>query len=65
MWDSFNVIHLKQNHRQGEDWAYAEVLNRICTGSQSQEDITLLSSRITSRNDPDIPSDSMYIFARN
>ena len=29
LWEKFNIVHLVQNHRQGEDKTYAEILNRI------------------------------------
>ena len=28
-WNSFDVIILEENHRQGEDHSYAELLNRV------------------------------------
>ena len=29
LWEMFDSIELEQNHRQGDDMVYAEVLNRI------------------------------------
>ena len=34
LWRSFDVINLEENHRQGEDKSYAEMLNRIRFGRQ-------------------------------
>ena len=36
LWNTFDVINLVQNHRQGEDRSYAEVLNRIRVGKHTQ-----------------------------
>ena len=32
LWETFDVIQLLTNHRQGEDYVYAEILNRIRAG---------------------------------
>ena len=37
-WKAFDVINLEENHRQGEDHQYAEILNRIRVGKQTSED---------------------------
>ena len=31
LWELFDVILLRQNHRKGEDKTYADILNRIRT----------------------------------
>ena len=38
-WDKFNIVNLVENHRQGNDKFYADILNRIRTGNQTVEDI--------------------------
>ena len=43
-WQSFKVINLEENHRQGDDREYADVLNRIRVGEQTEADIELLKS---------------------
>ena len=43
------------NHRQGEDFDYAEVLNRIRAGSQTDNDYILLEQRVKPENHSDIP----------
>ena len=35
-----------ENHRQGEDKMYAEMLNRIRTGSHTEEDMMLLKKHV-------------------
>ena len=43
LWRSFRVIFLMENHRQGNDKTYAEILNRMRIGEQTKEDIGLLN----------------------
>jgi hypothetical protein len=45
-WQSFQVINLEENHRQGNDGEYADVLNRIRIGEQTEADIELLKTRV-------------------
>ena len=42
LWEKFNVIMLKHNHRQGEDREYADMLNRIRIGNLEPEDLKIL-----------------------
>ena len=42
------MVELCTNMRQHNDTAYSEVLNRICTGDHTTEDIQLLRTRLTS-----------------
>ena len=65
VWSSFQPVLLRKNHRQNEDLKFSEVLNRIRIGEFTQEDINYLKIRVVLRNDPKIPADRMYIFARN
>ena len=58
IWNSFNAIELKQNHRQGNDKSYAELLNRVRYGKQTQRDLEVLSSRV--RND--YPENSLFVY---
>ena len=39
LWEKFDVINLEINHRQEEDKDYANMLNRIRIGEQTEEDI--------------------------
>ena len=65
LWDIFEVIDLKINHRQGNDKIYADLLNRIRIGQQTEADLELLGSRIKKRDASDIPKDAVFIYARN
>ena len=65
LWNTFGVIQLLTNHRQGEDYEYAEVLNRIRTGSQTEKDYELLQQRVRPLNHPDIPSDALFVTCKN
>ena len=46
LWRSFQVINLAENHRQGNDKTYADMLNKIRIGEQNPEDMALLKTRI-------------------
>ena len=39
LWKKFDVINIEINHRQEEDKNYANMLNRIRIGEQTEEDI--------------------------
>ena len=65
-WNRFKVVNLEENHRQGEDKTYAEILNRICTGDHSEEDIHQLEKRVRPKNHPDLKDDdTLYLFGKN
>ena len=55
---------LKTNHRQGNDKAYAELLNRVRVGEQNQEDMELLRTRVRPTNHPDLREASLYIVCK-
>ena len=63
LWRSFKVINLENNHRQGEDKHYADMLNRIRLGIRTKEDIDVLKSRVRSKGHPDL-KDALYISAK-
>ena len=46
-WHSFDVIMLEQNHRQGEDHAYVELLNQNRKGKHTSNDIAVLKTRVS------------------
>ena len=60
VWKKFAVVNLKTNHRQGDDRTYADLLNRIRVGEQTEDDIKLLSTRVFDKNDKRIPSCLLY-----
>ena len=65
LWKKFSVITLLTNHRQGEDKNYAELLNRLRVGKQTEDDIKLLATRVFAENDPRIPDDAFHIAGTN
>ena len=60
LWEQFVSIVLTKNHRQGEDHHYAEMLNRIRLGEQTEEDIKTLESRQTN----EIPVGALHIYGK-
>ena len=65
LWHSFDIINLVQNHRQGEDKTYADILNRIRVGKQTQNDLNKLKERVYRKNDSAIPKDAVYLSCVN
>ena len=65
VWEIFDPVILRKNHRQGEDLEFSEVLNRIRIREFTDDDIEFLQSRVVKGCDANIPADRMYIFARN
>ena len=61
----FEVVILVENHRQGEDWQYAEILNRVRTGEQTEDDLKILETRVISEDSPDLPKDALHINCLN
>ena len=60
LWRSFKAIILTENHRQGDDKQYGDLLNRIRIGQQTSEDLELLRTRVRPKNHPDLRG-AMYI----
>lgn len=64
LWTKFEGIVLQHNHRQGEENAWAGTLNRIREGFITEEDRSVLISRlVNSENVP--PEDSCHVFYTN
>ena len=55
------MVILTENHRQGKDQQFADMLNRIRVGKQSKDDIERLKARVRPENHPDINSKSTKI----
>ena len=55
---------LERNHRQGNDKSYAELLNRVRVGQQTEDDMELLRTRIRRSNHPDLKEASLYIVCK-
>ena len=64
-WRVFKMIELDKIMRQKNDQAFIELLNRIRTGSQTEDDIKIIQSRSISPSDPNYPSDALHIWAEN
>ena len=64
LWDSFQVVNLKQNFRVGKS-PWNETLNRIRFGEQTEEDINLLKSRYISNFQRDDWDDAIHTFYKN
>ena len=60
LWRSFQAIILTENHRQGEDMTYADMLNRIRIGENTDEDINILRAKVRGKDHPDLKG-SLYI----
>ena len=65
LWRKFKSIKLVQNHRQGEDGKYAELLNRAREGKLNKADEKELQKRVITADHPDIPDDAQYVVATN
>ncbi len=67
LWEMFTVINLTENHRQGEDKTYADLLNRVRIGKFTGEDIMLLQTRVRKQDDPEVKQhyDALHIYGTN
>ena len=63
LWKSFKVINLEENHRQGKDKSYADILNRIRMGKQTHEDLEILKSRVRPKGHQDLKG-ALFISAK-
>jgi hypothetical protein len=63
-WEHFSIISLVQNHRQQKDMEYANMLNRIRVGEQTDEDISRLHERVVPDNHQDI-KDALIIACKH
>ncbi len=59
------MIELTEIIRQKNDKAFTELLNRIRTGSHTEDDIKLNQSRCIAPSNPHYPSDALHIWAEN
>ena len=63
-WNMFKSLILETNHRQGSDKSYADLLNRVRVGQQTEDDMEMLRTRIRRANHPDLKEASMYIVCK-
>ena len=64
LWRQFTVVELEENHRQGEDKEYGDLLNRVRVGAHTDEDIELLKTREAPEDDPAL-NDAIHIYGTN
>ena len=60
-WSMLQVLNLETNHRQGEDKTYADLLNRIRIGAQTEEDMELLKTRVRKKDHTDLKTVGLII----
>ena len=67
LWQEFTVVILEENHRQGEDKIYADVLNRVRTGEFTEDDIELLKTRVKEKDDLEVKrqDEALHIYGTN
>ena len=64
LWKLFTVVNLEENHRQGENKIYGDLLNRVRTGDYTDDDIALLETRVRPSSDPCV-NDAIHIYGTN
>ena len=60
-WEMFQSIMLEKNHRQGKDKSYADMLNRIRIGAQTDEDMQQLARRVRKKGHRDLKRADIHI----
>ena len=63
-WELLEVLTLIENHRQGEDREFANLLNRIRVvekGQMTEEDVALLQTRVRPEGHEDLKNASINI----
>ena len=60
-WKMFQCLILEKNHRQGKDKIYADLLNRVRIGEQTEDDLKVLNERVRPSNHEDIRNADLYI----
>jgi ATP-dependent DNA helicase PIF1 len=64
LFEQFLIVELITNHRQGCDKKYAELLERVRFGKQTEEDMELLQSRVITEDNP-ICKNALMIYGTN
>ena len=65
LWEKFDVVMLTENHRQGEDKEYADLLNRMRVGDIKENDVKMLQGRVRPLNHPDISKNTLVVTCNN
>ena len=55
LWGEFRPYILHENHRQGDDKEYADVLNRLRYGNHTEEDIAKIKTMVVDNFPGDVP----------
>ena len=63
-WEKFQVVSLTENHRQEEDAIFADILNRVRVGEQTEDDLNILEDTVRPKNHPDLKG-SLMIACKN
>ena len=65
LWNLFESILLRTNHRQGSDLEYSNLLEKIRTGQAGEEEIEILRKQVVKKGDKRIPSTCVSVFSGN
>ena len=65
LWNHFEPILLRKNHRQGRDLEYSVLLEKIRTGQAGEDEFEILRQRVFKRGDRNIPSTCVSVFSGN
>ena len=65
LWEQFEVVVLKHNHRQGEGNSWANTLNRLRVGIVEAEDLKVLKARVVRRQTAMQMSDALHLYFKN
>ena len=57
----FKILNLEINHRQGKDKDYAEMLNRVREGKQTEGDMKKLRAKVRPFGHSDLKDLTLYI----
>ena len=63
-WMLFKSILLEENHRQGDDKSFAELLNRFRIKIHTEEDLETLRTRVRNSSHQDLKKVGLYITAK-
>ena len=65
LWNLFESVLLRTNHRQGQDLDYSILLEKIRTGEVGEEEFEILKKRVFKRTDDKIPSNCVSVYSNN
>ena len=65
LWKLFTPHIFNENHRQGDDKEYGDLLNRLRFGNHTEDDTAKLRSRIVKNFPEDVPKEAIFLFGKN